>query len=86
MTSPLDPQTSLSDNEEDIPIPGPLVVSLKAVGAGLLLTYNTEKPLLSGSMDLPAIVFGAGVFSAQYNTDDHVASTLPLRTVRLALR
>lgn len=43
-------------------------------------------PLQSGAMELPAIVYGAGVFSGQYNTDDHVASTLPLRTVRLALR
>jgi len=43
-------------------------------------------PLLGGSMALPAIIYGAGVFSAQYNTDDHVAGTLPLGAVRLALR
>ncbi|EDR12522.1 galactose dehydrogenase, partial [Laccaria bicolor S238N-H82] len=35
---------------------------------------------------LPVIVYGAGAFSNQYNTDDHLASTQPLRTVRLALR
>ena len=37
-------------------------------------------------MNLPAIVYGAGAFSNQYNTNDHIASLLPLRTVRLALR
>lgn len=35
-------QTPLPDSGEDSPIPGPLVVSLKAVGVGLLLTYNTR--------------------------------------------
>lgn len=35
-------QTPLPDSGEDFPIPGPLVVSLKAVGVGLLLTYNTR--------------------------------------------
>ncbi|KAF4619372.1 hypothetical protein D9613_005452 [Agrocybe pediades] len=43
-------------------------------------------PALGGSMNLPAIVYGAGAFSNQYNSDDHLASTIPLRTVRLALR
>lgn len=37
-------------------------------------------------MSLPPIIYGAGTFSNQYNTDDHLASTIPLRTVRLALR
>ncbi|KAF8165115.1 Aldo/keto reductase [Crassisporium funariophilum] len=41
---------------------------------------------LGGPLDLPAIVFGAGAFSGQYNTEDHIASSEPLRTVRLALR
>lgn len=41
---------------------------------------------LSGPDRLPVIVYGAGAFSNQYNTDDHLASTEPLRTVRLALR
>ncbi|TFK43310.1 Aldo/keto reductase [Crucibulum laeve] len=37
-------------------------------------------------MKLPTLVYGAGTFSNQYNVDDHLASTLPVRTVRLALR
>ncbi|KAF8974704.1 NADP-dependent oxidoreductase domain-containing protein [Flammula alnicola] len=51
--------------------------------------FPTPGPLittLGGSLDLPAIVYGAGAFSNQYNTDDHIASAIPLRTVRLALR
>ncbi|KAF9482004.1 Aldo/keto reductase [Pholiota conissans] len=50
--------------------------------------FPIPRPLIStlgGSMDLPAIIYGAGAFSNQYNTDDHLASTIPLRTVRLAL-
>ncbi|KAF9008840.1 NADP-dependent oxidoreductase domain-containing protein, partial [Cyathus striatus] len=35
---------------------------------------------------LPAIVYGAGTFSNQYNSDNILASDLPARTVRLALR
>ncbi|TFK74437.1 Aldo/keto reductase [Pluteus cervinus] len=41
---------------------------------------------LDGPLQLPAIVYGAGAFSNQYNTDDHLASQIPLRTIRLALR
>ncbi|TFK29329.1 Aldo/keto reductase [Coprinopsis marcescibilis] len=37
-------------------------------------------------LDLPVIVYGAGSFSNQYNSDHHIKSELPLRTVRLALR
>ncbi|OCH95865.1 Aldo/keto reductase [Obba rivulosa] len=35
---------------------------------------------------LPEVVFGAASFSHQYNSEDHIASYAPLRTVRLALR
>ena len=31
-------------------------------------------------------VFGAAAFSGQYNADEHLSSTIPLRTVRLAMR
>ncbi|KAF9468845.1 NADP-dependent oxidoreductase domain-containing protein [Collybia nuda] len=41
---------------------------------------------LDGPLQLPAIVFGAGAFSNQYNTNDHLSSSTPLETVRLALR
>ncbi|KAF5322424.1 hypothetical protein D9619_001063 [Psilocybe cf. subviscida] len=43
-------------------------------------------PTLGGLLDLPALVYGAGALSGKYNTDDHLASAIPLRTVRLALR
>ena len=45
-----------------------------------------RKSMLGSVIDLPAIIYGAGAFSNQYNTDDHIASVIPLRTVRLALR
>ncbi|KAF5387739.1 hypothetical protein D9615_000066 [Tricholomella constricta] len=41
---------------------------------------------LDGPLRLPAIVFGAGTFANQYNPDDYLESTLPVRTVGLALR
>ncbi|KAF8897165.1 NADP-dependent oxidoreductase domain-containing protein [Infundibulicybe gibba] len=41
---------------------------------------------LDGYINLPALVFGAGAFSGQYNTEDHLTSDIPLNTVRLALR
>lgn len=37
-------------------------------------------------MNLPAIVLGAATFSYHYNTDDYLASDMPFRIVRLALR
>lgn len=37
-------------------------------------------------MALPEIVFGAATFSGQYNSDATIASDIPVRTVRLALR
>ena len=39
-----------------------------------------------GSLNLPEIIFGAASFSYQYNANDHLTSTTPLRTIRLALR
>ncbi|CAA7259490.1 unnamed protein product [Cyclocybe aegerita] len=52
--------------------------------------FPTSGPLIpalqGGTLNLPAIVYGAGAFSNQYNTDDHLASETPLRTIRLALR
>jgi len=38
---------------------------------------------MGGSLNLPAVVFGAGPFSQWYHA---IADTVPLRTVRLALR
>jgi len=39
-----------------------------------------------GILDFPALIFGAAAFSHQYNTDDHIASLSPVRTIRIALR
>ncbi|KAI0363725.1 Aldo/keto reductase [Pilatotrama ljubarskyi] len=39
-----------------------------------------------GPMRLPEIVFGAATFSNTYNSDSTIASDIPVRTVRLALR
>lgn len=39
-----------------------------------------------GALGLPEIVFGAATFHTAYNSADHISSTTPLRTVRLALR
>ncbi|RPD62043.1 Aldo/keto reductase [Lentinus tigrinus ALCF2SS1-7] len=47
-----------------------------------------EGPALTsiGPLALPDIVFGAATFSNNYNSDDLLASDVPVRTVRLALR
>ncbi|KDQ65002.1 hypothetical protein JAAARDRAFT_118719 [Jaapia argillacea MUCL 33604] len=39
-----------------------------------------------GALELPGLVFGAAVFSGFYNSDSHISSDIPVRTVRLALR
>jgi len=39
-----------------------------------------------GSLSLPALAFGAASLSHHYNTDEHLVSTIPIRTVRIALR
>ncbi|KAI0829347.1 Aldo/keto reductase [Trametes gibbosa] len=39
-----------------------------------------------GPMGLPEIVFGAATFSNTYNSDSTIASDIPVRTTRLALR
>lgn len=76
------------DEEEDFPIPGPLIVSMMFQVSSHSPCALTEdvKPSLGGSMDLPAVVYGAGAFSNQYNPDDHLSGALPLRSIRLALR
>lgn len=48
--------------------------------------FPTKGPLVTkmgGSLNLPTVVFGAGPFSQRYHA---IADTVPLRTVRLALR
>ncbi|THU78791.1 Aldo/keto reductase [Dendrothele bispora CBS 962.96] len=46
-------------------------------------------PLVSsieGPLELSGLILGAGTFSNQYNTDDHLSSFAPMRLIRLALR
>ncbi|KAG6861197.1 hypothetical protein C0995_002824 [Termitomyces sp. Mi166 len=47
---------------------------------------GTALTILDGPLKLPGIVFGAGTFGNQYNSDAHLQSTMPARTVGLALR
>ncbi|KAF8914139.1 Aldo/keto reductase [Gymnopilus junonius] len=51
-----------------------------------LPTAGPLVPILGEPMGLPAIIFGAGTFAGQYNSDDYLTGTIPLRAVRLALR
>lgn len=37
-------------------------------------------------MDLPALIYGCGVFSAQFNSGDHIMGEEGTRAIRLALR
>ena len=37
-------------------------------------------------MDLPAIIYGGAALSTVYNDEGHLASEVPLGSVRLALR
>jgi hypothetical protein len=72
------------DDPEDTPAPGqPLVSTLSTFQ--VVLTRMLFKGLL-GPLQLPRIVFGGASFSYQYNSDDHLTSLLPFRSIRLALR
>jgi len=89
MSSPpaIDPSLSLPPEEpEDSPLPGLLLVRMSIGSPFLAETLSFIKTEVSGPDRLPVIVYGAGAFSNQYNTDDHLASTQPFRAVRLALR
>ena len=75
------------DTVEDYPTPGRALVRRILLQA---LRNASRQPHLKerggGPLELPVIIYGAGSFSNQYNTDDHLSSDIPLRTVRLALR
>ncbi|KAF5357625.1 hypothetical protein D9758_007444 [Tetrapyrgos nigripes] len=43
-------------------------------------------PVIEGPLELSSLILGAGTFSNQYNTDDHLGSFAPMRLIRLALR
>jgi D-arabinose 1-dehydrogenase len=47
---------------------------------------NVTQTSMQGLFKLPALVFGAASFSNQYNSEALLASDVPFRTVRLALR
>ncbi|KAG6833631.1 hypothetical protein H0H87_004258 [Tephrocybe sp. NHM501043] len=57
-----------------------------ATNADDVPVLGTALTVLEGPLKLPAIVFGAGTFGNQYNSDAHLQSTFPVRTVGLALR
>ncbi|KAK7060134.1 hypothetical protein VNI00_000898 [Paramarasmius palmivorus] len=70
------------------PIPPPLVIPLPE---GIPPDEEVDKPtpgelVHTTETGLPVLIFGAGTFSNQYNTDDHLSSFTPMRMVRLALR
>ena len=54
----------------------------------LIATFQglTTRQGIVGSMGIPEIILGGASISAQYNSDNHLNSDMPLRTVRLALR
>jgi hypothetical protein len=83
-TFALPPIDQIPDGVEDKPKSGlPLVISIVLYYFASCLLYLQE---ILGPFRFPALVFGAASFSHQYNDDDHLASLMPLRTVRLALR
>ncbi|KAJ7590756.1 Aldo/keto reductase [Mycena floridula] len=71
-------QLSLSDLPVMIPLPAAVP------------ELDEDVPVLGLSMNdldgLPALIFGAGTFSNQYNPDDLLTSDVPVRVVRLGLR
>jgi len=73
------------EEASDVPIPGRILVSDYACPSFAKLRLGRQTTV-DGPLQLPAIVFGAGTFSNQYNTDEHLASSFPVRTVGLALR
>jgi len=72
-----------ANEAEDLPTPGPLVVR---ISGPCISPAEFRQTGSGGVLDLPTVVFGAAPFNTSYNTDDYIASSLPLRTVRLALR
>lgn len=73
----------IPDTDEDHPVAGISLVQ-KLCFPILLQLIALQGEV--GLMRLPELLFGAAAFSNQYNTSDHLSSTTPLRTVRLALR
>jgi len=77
------------DNEvvDDEPIPGlALVCRPHSHTSSSWELSERQQGTLGGSLQLPAIIYGAGTFSNQYNSDEHLSSDTPLQTVRLAFR
>ncbi|KAF5393797.1 hypothetical protein D9757_000386 [Collybiopsis confluens] len=64
------PEQVAPDESEDKPVPGTPVT-----------LHDTDNEL-----HLPELILGAGTFSNQYNSNDHLAGFAPMRLVRLALR
>lgn len=81
----LPPIEDIPDDADDKPEPGPALVCIDMFSS----TLDQVEPLQQrkiGPFDFPALIFGAASFSYQYNSDNHLASLTPVRTIRLALR
>lgn len=76
----------IPDDTDDQPEPGLPLVSLFLWSDALSIHFKIYLQPGIGSLDFPALVFGAASFSYQYNNDDHLVSFTPVRTIRLALR
>ena len=75
----------MSEEASDIPIPGRILVCDYPYLPFAKLRRGRQTTV-DGPLRLPAIVFGTATFWNQYNTDEHLASSFPVRTVGLALR
>lgn len=73
----------IPDTDEDAPVEG---LSLVHLAPDLIFMLLTSPQTEIGPLALPEIVFGAATFSGQYNSEATIASDVPVRTVRLALR
>jgi hypothetical protein len=67
------------------PLPARLLSAFYAIVLHRVAPYPTAQGSF-GPLELPALVFGAGTLSSQYNTEDHLTSDNPVRAIRLALR
>jgi D-arabinose 1-dehydrogenase len=80
--------SNIPDDAQDLPVAGShLVRGSKSLtiahDRNNCTVYVLQTPLPCG---IPPLVFGAASLSAHYNSDDHLRSDVPFRTVRLALR
>lgn len=80
------PLDEIPDESDDLPKPGRSLVSGSSLIVSKWLSIDILPQSKIGPLELPAIIFGAAAFSNQYNNNAVLNSTVPVRTVRLALR